>query len=481
MMEPQNEPQLPPVSPNGLYFNSSAVSLVILAVLETEQPIKIPPHQLVSLLDTHLLSLHPRFSSVIVTGRDGEKRWKRVGVNLKDHIKTAVFPQGKSPEYYEGCFNDYLSEISAEQLPVTRPLWEIHLVKYPTPNAAGNVIFKIHHAIGDGYSLMAALLSCFKRSDDPSLPLTLPSHRIRKLSSSSDDGNVGAGKRAAVSRVLAAVLSTASDLWLNFSKTRFLEDDLSPIRSGDPTIGLRPISAATVTFSLDEIKQIKSQLGMTVNDVITGAVFLGTRLYMHGVDPGSDGADTTALVLLNTRMLRSYNSIEEMVKQETNSPWGNHFSFLHVTIPKLTTSTAATSNDSDDALEFVRAASAIIQKKRHSLAVPLTAKLLHLYRKLKGSEAAAGYVYRVMKSTSMLITNMIGPVEKMSMADHHIKGIYFLVSGNPQNVQTTIVSYMGELRVSVAAEKGFIDPNTFKSCVETAFRLIRKSACTASH
>ncbi|CAI0449298.1 unnamed protein product [Linum tenue] len=474
MMEPQNEPQLPPVSPNGLYFNSSAVSLVILAVLETEQPIKIPPHQLVSLLDTHLLSLHPRFSSVIVTGRDGEKRWKRVGVNLKDHIKTAVFPQGKSPEYYEGCFNDYLSEISAEQLPVTRPLWEIHLVKYPTPNAAGNVIFKIHHAIGDGYSLMAALLSCFKRSDDPSLPLTLPSHRIRKLSSSSDD-------RAAVSRVLAAVLSTASDLWLNFSKTRFLEDDLSPIRSGDPTIGLRPISAATVTFSLDEIKQIKSQLGMTVNDVITGAVFLGTRLYMHGVDPGSDGADTTALVLLNTRMLRSYNSIEEMVKQETNSPWGNHFSFLHVTIPKLTTSTAATSNDSDDALEFVRAASAIIQKKRHSLAVPLTAKLLHLYRKLKGSEAAAGYVYRVMKSTSMLITNMIGPVEKMSMADHHIKGIYFLVSGNPQNVQTTIVSYMGELRVSVAAEKGFIDPNTFKSCVETAFRLIRKSACTASH
>ncbi|CAI0449297.1 unnamed protein product [Linum tenue] len=467
MMEPQNEPQLPPVSPNGLYFNSSAVSLVILAVLETEQPIKIPPHQLVSLLDTHLLSLHPRFSSVIVTGRDGEKRWKRVGVNLKDHIKTAVFPQGKSPEYYEGCFNDYLSEISAEQLPVTRPLWEIHLVKYPTPNAAGNVIFKIHHAIGDGYSLMAALLSCFKRSDDPSLPLTLPSHRIRKLSSSSDD-------RAAVSRVLAAVLSTASDLWLNFSKTRFLEDDLSPIRSGDPTIGLRPISAATVTFSLDEIKQIKSQLGMTVNDVITGAVFLGTRLYMHGVDPGSDGADTTALVLLNTRMLRSYNSIEEMVKQETNSPWGNHFSFLHVTIPKLTTSTAATSNDSDDALEFVRA-------KRHSLAVPLTAKLLHLYRKLKGSEAAAGYVYRVMKSTSMLITNMIGPVEKMSMADHHIKGIYFLVSGNPQNVQTTIVSYMGELRVSVAAEKGFIDPNTFKSCVETAFRLIRKSACTASH
>ncbi|CAI0549661.1 unnamed protein product [Linum tenue] len=418
MMEPQNEPQLPPVSPNGLYFNSSAVSLVILAVLETEQPIKIPPHQLVSFLDTYLLSLHPRFSSVIVTGRDGEKRWKRVGVNLKDHIKTAVFPQGKSPEYYEGCFNDYLSEISAEQLPETQPLWEIHLVKYPTLNAAGNVIFKIHHAIGDGYSLMAALLSCFKRSDDPSLPLTLP-----------NDGNVvGAGKRAAVSRVLAAVLSTASDLWLNFSKTRFLEDDLSPIRSGDPTVGLRPISAATMTFSLDEIKQIKSQLGMTVNDVITGAVFLGTRLYMHAVDPGSDGADTTALVLLNTRMLRSYNSIEEMVKQETNSPWGNHFSFLHVTIPKLTTSTTATSNDSDDALEFVRA-------KRHSLAVPLTAKLLHLYRKLKGSE----------------------------------------------NVQTTIVSYMGELRVSVAAEKGFIDPNTFKSCVETAFRLIRKSACTASH
>jgi hypothetical protein len=32
----------------------------------------------------------------------------------------------------------------------------------------------------------------------------------------------------------------------------------------------------------------------------------------------------------------------------------------------------------------------------------------------------------------MLITNMIGPVEKMSLANHPIKDMYFVLAGNPQ-------------------------------------------------
>ncbi|CAI0549655.1 unnamed protein product [Linum tenue] len=252
---------LAPVSPNGLYFNSSAISLVILGVMETEEPIHFPDHQLVHLLDTLLLPLHPRFSSIIVTGDDGEKRWEKVEVNLQDHIKTPVFPEGKSPEFYDQCFQDYLHEISGEKLPETRPLWEVHLVKYPTMNAAGNIIFKIHHAIGDGYSLMAALLSCFMRSDDPSRPLTFPKNRIRR-SSAAD------GRAAFLSRALTSVINTASDLWFSFSKTKFSEDDLSPLRSGDPAVGSRPISVVTLTFSLDDVKAMKDHLGVVRNKLV---------------------------------------------------------------------------------------------------------------------------------------------------------------------------------------------------------------------
>jgi len=69
----------------------------------------------------------------------------------------------------------YISRIALKQFPQSQPLWEIHLVKYPTSKAAGNIIFKLHHALGDGFSLMGALLSCLQRADNPSLSLTFPS------------------------------------------------------------------------------------------------------------------------------------------------------------------------------------------------------------------------------------------------------------------------------------------------------------------
>ena len=45
-----------------------------------------------------------------------------------------------------------------------------------------------------------------------------------------------------------------------------------------------------------------------------------------------------------------------------------------------------------------------------------------------------------------------------------------------QNVTITIVSYMGNLRVTAGIEKGFLDPKKFKSCVENAFQMMLKAA-----
>ncbi|CAN0896810.1 Wax ester synthase/diacylglycerol acyltransferase 4 [Linum grandiflorum] len=473
-----DEEERPPLSPLGVYFHSESMQISTLAVLEMEEP--IPHSDVVSILNTVLLPLHPRFSSVIVTGDDGEQRWKKVKINVKDHIRTAVFPAGKSPEYYDNCLQDYFSKLSAEQFTETRPLWEIHFFKYPTTTAAGHVIFKFHHAIGDGYSLMAVLLSCFKRFDDPSLPLTFPNNRIRVQDDDVDGGGCWRRNPAAVFyRALSAAVNTVSDMWLSFSKAKVAADDISPIRSGEIGVGYRPISAATMTFSLDQIKEMKNRLGVTVNDIMTSIVFLGTRMYMQEMKPGSENIDATAIVLLNTRMLRSYNSIKDMIKLDTKSPWGNRLAFLYITLPKLMVPRNDTENWTTTmqrrSLEFLKASRTIIQNKRSSIAIHLNAKILHLYEKLKGSEAASRYVYLAVKNTSMAISNMIGPTEKMTLADHHVKGMYFLVAGNPQNLTVTMVSYMGQMRVIVGAEKDFIDPNKLKSCIQTAFDLLLKS------
>lgn len=108
---------------------------------------------------------------------NGTKKWKRVKVNLENHVFIPEFQHGISLQQYDECFTNYLSNIAMVELTEHRPLWEIHIIKYPTSNAAGNWIFKLHHSLGDGYSLMGALLSCLKRLDNPSLPVTFPSRQ----------------------------------------------------------------------------------------------------------------------------------------------------------------------------------------------------------------------------------------------------------------------------------------------------------------
>lgn len=452
-----------PVSPTGQYFNSSVLSIAVLGVLESQVPIDDSPT--LSLLQDVFLPINPRFSSIMVRDKNGIKQWKRVKVNLKDHINVPVFTTGD--QFYDQQFNDYLTKISLSQLPQSRPLWEIHIIKYPTRAAAGHVVFKLHHALGDGFSIMGALLSCLQRADDPSLPLTFPLLR--------NDLTLNAEGSKGIWNAFSGFFNTVSDFGWSLMKSSFAEDDRTPIRSGDDGVEFRPIDIFTITFCLDQIKLIKSNLQVTINDVITGVIFFGTRLYMQ--ETGQDHStksNSTALVLLNTRNISGYKSVEEMVNPDPNTKWGNQFGFIHVSIPELKRAA-----DEIYPTKFVFEAQEIIKRKKNSAAVFLTGKLLETLRKYRGPEATARHIRNTLKNSSMTISNVVGPVEQMAIANHPCSGIYFMVVGVPQSLTIAMVSYMGKLRVAVGTEKGHIDPNKFKSCVQNSFDMMFKAAANS--
>ncbi|KAI4346829.1 hypothetical protein L6164_007692 [Bauhinia variegata] len=450
-----------PVSPTGRYLNSSVLCVHVLAVLESEIP--IDDSQALPLLQHVLLPINPRFSSIMITGKDGEKRWKQVEVKLEDHIKIPIFPTiDSSNKTYDEHFDEYMSKIAVEYLPQNRPLWEIHIFKYPTSHAAGTLIFKLHHALGDGYSLMGALLSCLQRVENPSLPLTFPSNRRF--------GTIL--NKKTIFKLLPWVLSlpfnTISDFGWSVLKSSLVEDDQTPIRSRDEDMKLRHMVISSVSCTVDQIKEARSKLGVSINDVIVGLIFYGIRLYMEEMNQKSSRAQSTALVLLNTRYISGYQSVAEMI--QTNS-WGNKFAFLHVPIPEL--SEIKISNP----LEFVYQAQKVIDRKKNSLAVPLTGMLLNAVDKLKGPETAAKYIHSTLKNSSATISSMIGPVEQMALANHPVKGLYFMVAGSPESLSITIMSYMGNLRIAFGMEKDFIDSERFTSCMETSLEMTLKAAC----
>lgn len=102
---------------------------------------------------------------------------------------------------------------------------------------------------------------------------------------------------------------------------------------------------------------------------------------MQEMSEESSEAQSTAVILLNTRVFRGYESVKDMVKPNAKTPWGNHFAFLHVSIPHLTDD-ATFSNT----LEFVLKAQQILSTKKNSLAVHLTAQLLETSKKFRGPE-----------------------------------------------------------------------------------------------
>ncbi|BFG30074.1 hypothetical protein CerSpe_163470 [Prunus speciosa] len=459
-MEFREEGEGEPVSPTGQYFNSSTLSVTILAVLEFEVPIN--DSQTLTLIQDVFLPINPRFSSIMVSDNaDQKKQWKRVEVKLEDHVHVPIFPSKISPESYDEYFDDYISNIAAEKLPQNRPLWEIHIFKYPTSHAAGTLIFKLHHALGDGYSLMGALLSCLQSAQNPSVPLTFPS-----LKSS---GPKTTHKTKIVSQFFSSVFQTVSEFSWSILKSNFVEDDRTPIRSGEDGVEFRPITLSTLTFSIDEIKLIKNKLGVSINDVIAGIIFLGTRIYMQEVTQKSSNEYCTALVLLRTRNVERYTSIKEMIEpNNAKMSWGNQFSFLHLPVPKST--------EISNPLDFVLEAQKMIKKKRNSAASYLTSWLLDVLKKFQGPEGAARYIHGTLKNSSMSISNIIGPVEKMALDNQPVGGLYFTAVGAPQCLTVTALSYMGKLRIAFGAEKGFIDSHKLKASMQNAFGVILEAS-----
>lgn len=114
--------------------------------------------------------------------------------------------------------------------------------------------------------------------------------------------------------------------------------------------------------------------------MLVGAIFFGIQLYMKAKNHRSRTAETTALVLLNTRNIRAYISAKEMHATNSKAPWGNRFHFMHVPVPMLSDKKEL------NPLEFVLDAKKNINRQRNSLAVPLTGVLLRLLNQIKGPQ-----------------------------------------------------------------------------------------------
>ncbi|KAI3951655.1 hypothetical protein MKW92_023215 [Papaver armeniacum] len=454
---------LPPLSPLGSYINTEKLQFYIVGVLELEN--SFSESQTLDFLRDDFIPINTRFSSMILTDEKGVQRWKKIDTIPENHLIIPTFsPSSEDQQLYDEQVHNYLAKINLKPFPEHLSPWDVHLITYPTTNAKTTLVFNLHHALGDGYSIMGALFSIFKSSANPNYPLRFPTASSRM--------NEVKTNYSKISGLVTKAKNTLTDFTKNGLGAYIWKDSETVIRSTTPRVEYEPISITSVTTSMDYIRDIRSKVGgYTVNDITTGWISYGLHLYMKKLGESGDGSSRcTALVVMNMRMYRGFKSIEEMLKANI---WGNHFGLLSVSLPSF----VSDDMESVDPLDYIVQAKEEMLRKANSFGAFFTSKLLHYMGKVTGPEGPANFIYSNVRNKSIMISNMCGPVEKAAVAGNALKGFYFIIPGMPQSLTFTIVSYMGKLRLVTTSEKGFIDAKLMNSCLKEAFQKMYSAAC----
>uniref|UniRef100_A0A0E0FTQ2 Uncharacterized protein n=1 Tax=Oryza nivara TaxID=4536 RepID=A0A0E0FTQ2_ORYNI len=94
---------------------------------------------------------YPRFRSIQVTDEDGgNPRWVRTTLNVDDHIIYPELDMDAVAADPDKAVEDYVASLSTKPMDESRPLWEFHVLDFPTSEAAATTAIRVHHSLGDG-------------------------------------------------------------------------------------------------------------------------------------------------------------------------------------------------------------------------------------------------------------------------------------------------------------------------------------------
>lgn len=221
-----------PLTPVGVLFSRPELYQVMNCAITTSNPIDIITlkAELQNSAFTHL----PRFTSLLTRNpKTGHECWNKTSLILDHHVKVID---------EEMCtnVNDYLADLAVSSpLSMEKPLWEIHVIK-----AQNCVVFRVHHSLADGMSLMSLLQSFFKG----------------KVNSYSTREKVGVtSKKKSFWEMIKMVWFTLIFAVEFVLRCLWLEDRKTAVSGGDG-VQLWPRKLATASFTLEDMNIVKKSV-----------------------------------------------------------------------------------------------------------------------------------------------------------------------------------------------------------------------------
>ncbi|KAH9624172.1 hypothetical protein KSS87_000511 [Heliosperma pusillum] len=472
------EEDVEPLSPGAQLFHTPQFNCCIISHAGCKTKIDV---ELVKEGIKRTMIKHPRVSSKLVFDqKKGDKPigWVRTKVNVDDHIIVPdLDPNMDSPEQF---LEDYVSNMTKTPMDLSKPLWEIHLLNIKTKDANAIAIFKIHHSIGDGTSIMSHVLACTRQSANPNAIPTLPTDKKNKKRVMRPSSSLGlVSLLYGMMFLFKMVWNTLIDVPLFIASTLWLKDTKTPVKGGLAT-GTAPKRFVYRTISLDDIKLVKRALD-TINDVLLGMTQAGLSYYLnrkYGEIKGDKKAKGNNLpknirlrstVLVNLRSPSTIEALAERMASDVEGRWnwGNAIGYVilpfHIAIR-------------DDPLDYIRYAKATIDKKKCSLEVPCTYAIAMVLLKIIGLPVVATLSHRLLSNATLSFSNLVGPQEEISFYGHPMVFMAPTVYGHPQALTFHFQSYMDKMTFVIAVDQDVIpDPHKLCDDIEESLRLAKKA------
>ncbi|KAH9324705.1 hypothetical protein KI387_004883 [Taxus chinensis] len=461
-----HEEEEEPLSPFGAIFHNAMIDSYVLIIVGLKKSVHVPSMKR-GLQPT--LSKHERFSSIVMKSKNGNEKWVPKEFCIDDHIIVVEISNlsRDSSDFVE----KYTATLAtAPPLDPSIPLWQIHVLNYRSAEAEASVVFRIHHCIGDCVSLMSLFLDCTRKQSQPeSMPTIRTIQKEKKIPKWS--------LRAILEAIWTLVFSlwcTALNLLHALATMLWMKDD--KMVRGPQGVGSHPRRLAHVTVDLEDIATVKRAIHGTVNDVVTGMLSAGflqyfSRLYVK------DGENwrtprIRALVPVNIRSSRGLHKMEEMIKNGKEARWGNAFGMWILPIEV---------KEQHQFLDYCTVAKAYLYQKKASWEAQFIYFFMDVLLWLFGWQAPTLLTQRSLTNTTLVFSNVLGPVEQVQFLGNPVSHIVTTVSGLPQDLVVHFQSYAGKAKlIAMAAEDLFPDVDQLCSDCAHALSLMKQEALLES-
>uniref|UniRef100_A0A7N0T3A3 Diacylglycerol O-acyltransferase n=1 Tax=Kalanchoe fedtschenkoi TaxID=63787 RepID=A0A7N0T3A3_KALFE len=448
-----------PVTPAGRLFLSPEIDQIIHGVIGGDQPIDIDRCK--ADLASSLLLRHPRFNSLLVVDpKTGKKYWRPTSIDIDKHL---IIVPNQVCGGGDNAVNDYLSDLAVSSpLDTSKPLWEIHVLMAHTC-----AVFRVHHALGDGISLVKLLLTCCRREDDPTAyPLMISKDADLKDQEKYNELRAMRKKSHTVWGIVKLLWLTLLFIFKFLGRALWVKDRKTAL-SGGKGIELWPRKIATATFLIQDMKLVKKIIpGCTVNDVLFGVISCGLSRYLEDVHSSSskalkNGTTLTGVAFANLRRQPGVQELTELVEGKTGKQWGNRFGMLILPVTYH--------KSGSNPLDYVKRAKAMIDWKKRSLEPQLSYSIGRLVMKLFGTKFASLLNYRIVCNTTFTITNVVGPKEEITMVGNKVTYMRVSSSSLPHSLTMHMLSYAGKAEMQIMVAKDLIpEPQVLAKCFEDA-------------